>query len=165
MNERFPAPPTPPLPTARKVGRSAPIRSAHTSPIGARVLSKPERIYLSGMGWSAMAVTGAIGFFAMGGLGIVASAGCFMLGLTKMLDGRLSIREYFDDQIDHASAVTTEQQLDIRQLQQDLADAHIALNAWRTRFELMATAAGAEGDELCGESPSARNVVPFRRVH
>lgn len=169
MFKRFSAPTSSQMPLARKVGRLLSSGSAHPS-IGRRAFSKPERIYFRGMAWAWGCGVSSISLtvFSLGGGGwlpIVVSASALVICTAKAFDARSDIRDYFRDQIEHATTAQTELHLDNAALRQELEYARRSIHEYRGYIEILAAGQGAEGDELCGESPSARNVFPFRRMH
>jgi hypothetical protein len=172
MFRRFSAPRSSPsaTPAARTAGRSFFPRSARPL-IGKRAFSKPERIFFSGMGWTALATTGAIAIpiFALTGdhLMLVAGAACLVFGIARAFDSRCDLRAYFNGQLEHAVSIQGDLHLDNAALRQELVFANLSLAEYRRYIQFLAAGqvGGAEGDELCGESPSAGNVVPFRRMH
>jgi hypothetical protein len=171
MFRRFSAPvlSSPSKPEARTAGRSPSSRSARPF-IGKRTFSKPERIFFSGMGWTALATTGALAIpiFALSGdhLMLVAGAACLVFGTARAFDSRWDLRAYFLAQIDHATTIQAELHLDNAALRQELGYSHRVRDEYRRYIEILAAGQGgdAEGDELCGESPSAE-IIPFRRMH
>jgi hypothetical protein len=170
MFRRFsaPQPPTSPV-AARTAGRSPSSRSARTL-IGKRAFSKPERIYFSGMAGMVVATSGGLGvpiFWLSGDTFMtIASVGCLAFGVTHAIGRWLELRSWFSDQLEHAVSIQTELHLDNAALRQELVFANLSLAEYRRYIQFLAAGqGGAEGDELCGESPSAGNVVPFRRMH
>lgn len=160
---------SPNVPEARRAGGSFFTRSARPL-IGKRAFSKPERIYFRGIAWSAAAGASAMVLVASLGSDWLITSACFgaiILTMTKAFDGRLDLKEYHISQIEHATAVQTDLHLDNAALRQELVFANLSLAEYRRYIQFLAAGqvGGAEGDELCGESPSAGNVVPFRRMH
>jgi hypothetical protein len=170
MFRRFSASPSPNVPEARTAGRSFFPRSARPL-IGKRAFSKPERMFFSGMAGVTMATSGGLGLpvFALSNdpMMIIASAGCLVFGANHAIGRLLELRNWIVAEIEHATAVQTDLHLDNAALRQELVFANLSLAEYRRYIQFLAAGqvGGAEGDELCGESPSAGNVVPFRRMH
>jgi hypothetical protein len=172
MFRRFSAPPlsSPNVPEARRAGRSFLSRSARPS-IGKRAFSKPERLYFSGMAWAWGCGMSSIGLVATinsgSALGAVVTGAGVILCSAMAFDYRIALRDYFRGQVEHAISVQGDLHLDNAALRQELGFANRLLATYRGYIELLAAGQGgeAEGDEFGGESPSAGNVVPFRRMH
>lgn len=172
MFKRFTAPTSSPssLEAARTADRSFSPRSVRHL-IGKRAFSKPERLYFSGMAWAwgcGMASIGLVATINSGSaLGAVVTGAGVVLCSAMAFDYRIALRDYFRGQVEHAVSVQGDLHLDNAALRQELGFANRLLATYRGYIELLAAGQGgeAEGDEFGGESPSAGNVVPFRRMH